>query len=204
VTVRTLISFVASAAALAVLGACATATPYQAAAGSERGYSEQRIEANRYSVEFAGNSLTDRKTVETYLLFRAAELTRESGYDHFRVATRDTEAKSRVVPIGGPSYSPFYHGFACDYRFYGPHASYFRDPYRRAYVHPAYAHPRYASRFSYHDPFWNGPPEYREITNYIASAEIIMGKGAKPEDAAYFDAGQVMFNLGPSIVRPEA
>ena len=197
-------SLAASLAALTLLGACATATPYQAASPSSRGFSEQKIEGNRYTVEFSGNSLTDRKTVETYLLFRAAELTRQNGYDHFRVATRDTEVKSRVIPIGGPNYSPFYHGFACDYRFYGPYASYFHDPYRRAYVHPAYAHPAYGSRFGYQDPFWNGPAEYREVTNYTASAEIIMGKGAKPDDAAFFDAEQVMFNLGPSIVRPEA
>ena len=55
-------------AALAVLGACATATPYQAALDGDRGYSEMKIEDNRFQVEFSGNSLTDRKTVETYLL----------------------------------------------------------------------------------------------------------------------------------------
>jgi hypothetical protein len=43
---------------------------------SSRGYSEQQIENNRFRVQFAGNSLTDRKTVETYLLYRAAELTK--------------------------------------------------------------------------------------------------------------------------------
>ena len=34
-------------AALAVLGACATATPYQAALDGDRGYSEMKIEDNR-------------------------------------------------------------------------------------------------------------------------------------------------------------
>ena len=84
------ISMVAGLAALAVLGACATATPYQAASGTDRGYSEQKIENNRFQVQFAGNSLTDRKTVETYLLYRAAELTKQNGFDHFRVMRRDT------------------------------------------------------------------------------------------------------------------
>jgi hypothetical protein len=184
-------------AALAVLGACATATPYQAATGSDRGYSEQQIEANRYSVEFAGNSLTDRKTVETYLLYRAAELTRQNGFDHFRVVNRETDANSRVIATGSPAfgYSPFYSNFYCDYRYFGPRASYFRDPYRRGYAR------RYAG---YHDPFWGGPQEYREVTRYIAGAEILMGKGTKPSDAAYFDAEQVMFNLNGQIARPEA
>jgi hypothetical protein len=31
-----------------------------------------------------------------------------------------------------------------------------------------------------------------------------MGKGPKPDDAAYFDADQVIMNLSGSIVRPEA
>ena len=97
-------------AALAMLVACTTATPYQAAYDSERGYSEQQIEANRFRVQFAGNSLTDRKTVETYMLFRAAELTRQNGFDHFRVLQRATDADSRVVPTT-TGYSPFYSNF---------------------------------------------------------------------------------------------
>ena len=63
-------------AAVLSLVACATATPYQpiGAGGASGGFSEQRIEANRYRVTFAGNSLTSRERVENYLLFRAAEL----------------------------------------------------------------------------------------------------------------------------------
>ena len=30
-----------------------------------------------------------------------------------------------------------------------------------------------------------------------------MGKGEKPVDAAYFDAEQVVFNLGANIMRPQ-
>ncbi len=185
-------------ATLALLGACATSTPYQPAVGTDRGYSEQRIEDNRYQVQFAGNSLTDRKTVETYLLYRAAELTKQNGYDHFRVVRRDTDATTKVV---GDSafYDPFYDHFFLNYRYFGPRAAYFRDPYRRFYPGPSYV-----SRFGYYDPFWGGPAEYREQTSYLASAEIYMGKGAKPDDVAYFDASQVIFNLTGSIVRPEA
>ncbi len=185
-------NLIAGIAALAVLGACATATPYQPATTSPKGYSEQQIETNRFQVQFAGNSLTDRKTVETYLLYRAAELTRMQGYDHFRVVHRDTDAKTRVTQIGG--YDPFFDYFYCDYRYYGPRSAFFANPYRR---------PGRYSPFGFYDPYWDGPPEYRESTSFVASAEIIMGKGEKPDDAAYFDAGQVLFNLGNQIVRPE-
>ena len=37
-------------AALAMLVACTTATPYQAALDTQRGYSEQQIESNRFQL----------------------------------------------------------------------------------------------------------------------------------------------------------
>ena len=76
---------------LLALAACATATPYQPLSG-DTGYTEQRLEANRYRVSFAGNSSTPRETVETYLLYRAAELTLDNQYDWFTLSARDTEA----------------------------------------------------------------------------------------------------------------
>jgi len=189
-------AFFPALAAFAFLGACATATPYQAAGDSLRGYDNQRIEDNRWQVSFSGNSLTDRETVETYLLYRAAELTRQQGFDHFRVVRRETDEDSRLVATGfSQTYSPFYSGFYCDYRFYSPRSIAFR---RSAFA---------PSRFSsFHDPFGYGfgAPDYREITRYEASAEIIMGRGEKPgDDPAFFDAGQVLSNLEGRIIRPE-
>nr|WP_321359822.1 hypothetical protein [uncultured Hyphomonas sp.] len=182
-------------AALALLGACATATPYQAAiSASSSGYSDQQIENNRFRVQFSGNSLTDRKTVETYLLYRAAELTKLNGYDNFRVVHRDTDAESRMVPIGGGAYSPFYDNFYLDYYYFGSPAYFYRRPFGPDPFWP---------RWGYYDPYW-GPAQYRESTRYMASAEILMGKGQKPDDAAYFDADQVLMNLSGSIVRPES
>ena len=106
-------------AALALLGACATATPYQAASSGEKGYANQQIESDRWHISFAGNSLTDRKTVETYLLYRAAELTDMEGYDYFRVVQRETDEDRRLVSTGFGAYDPFYSSFYCNYRFYG-------------------------------------------------------------------------------------
>lgn len=189
---------IAGLAALAVMTACATATPYQAANTNDRGYSDQKIEDNRFQVQFSGNSLTQRKTVETYLLYRAAELTSQNGFDHFRVITRETEADSRMVPVGG-TYSPFYDHFYCHYRFASPYASLYRPAYPAVYPGPI----RPAYRAAYSDPFWGGMTEYREITAYEATAEIQMGKGTKPDDPAFFDASQVLRNLQGQIVLPE-
>ena len=79
---------------LLLAASCAEPTPYVAAVNRD-GYAETAVEDNRYRVRFAGNSLTSRDTVETYLLYRAAEVTRAAGKDWFRVADRDTEAEIR-------------------------------------------------------------------------------------------------------------
>ena len=42
-------------------------------------------EENRYRVSFAGNSATSLQTVDDYLLYRAAELTVQTGHDWFQV-----------------------------------------------------------------------------------------------------------------------
>ncbi len=177
--------FVPGLVALALLGACATATPYQPATPNARGYSNQQIESNRWMVSFAGNSLTDRQTVETYLLYRAAELTSQNGYDYFRVVRRATDADKNLVPVG-TGYSPYYGYFAPQYRFYSRHGR-------------IYAVPNPWAGFG--DPF--GPSQYREIQRYEASAEILMGRGPKPDDPAYFDAQEVRQNLSTQIVLPE-
>ncbi len=196
---------IAALAALVTLGACATATPYQAASSGTRGYENQQIESNRWQISFSGNSLTDRQTVETYLLYRAAELTDQQGYDHFRVVLRETEADRSLVSSG--YYDPYYSGFACNYAFYGRHGRLRGYPYgfRRSSAfgyRSGYGH-GYRSGYGHHDPFWGGSYDYREIIRYEASAEIIMGHGDKPDDPAYFSADEVQANLFGKILRPE-
>lgn len=84
------------------LAACATATPYQPETEG-RGYAEQKLESNRYKVTFAGNSQTSKKTVENYLLYRAAEVTLANDYDYFIMAQQGTDAETR--------YSQTFSGF---------------------------------------------------------------------------------------------
>jgi len=79
--------------AVSIVG-CSTATPYQPFRHGE-GYGDQRIESNRFSIHFAGNSSTSRSTVETYLLYHAAELTLANGYDYFVTDERSTTADTR-------------------------------------------------------------------------------------------------------------
>jgi len=175
------IAFVAACAA--TLAACVTATPYGPATGKNPyGFSEQRIEQDRYRIVFRGNSSTTRETVETFLLFRAAELTVESGFDHFIVTEQDTEASRRYTRSGSPA---FFGRYAYGYR-----------PYCCAF-------PYYAYGFG-----WGGDPFYddvREITRYSAIAFIAMGKGPKPGDNPQaFDARDVLQSLGPTVAATQA
>ena len=168
------------AAAGLALTACATQAPYQQAQSSTAsGYADQAIEKDRFKVSFRGNSSTPKDQVETYLLYRAAELTLEQGFDYFLVVDRDTESNSRLRATGG---SPAYSRFGFHYNYY----------------HPAYGW------YGMYDPFWGDAPTYTEITKYDASAEILLRSGTKPADEARaFDARDVIENLGPIIKRPE-
>jgi hypothetical protein len=169
------ILFVVAVAGL--LAACVTATPYQPAQPRGFGYSEERLDQNKFRVTFRGNSLTKRETVEDYLLYRAAELTLQNGFSHFLVIGRDTEAKTRyrtwINSYGGRGW--FYHGFPGWY--YRP----------------------------WYDPWgpW-GRYDVQPITNYTATAEIILVKSAVQDgEARAFDARQVLVQVGPRVVRPE-
>ena len=189
---RAVLKRVATAAVCLGLAACATSTPYgPAAEGNGYGFSEQRIEDNRYRVMFRGNSSTTRETVETFLLYRAAELTLMNGFDHFVVIENDTEANRRYSTTGvGPGFGP---GFGPGY--WGGPAFFGRYNYGFA---PYGVFPYYAWGWGWGSQF---DTYTREITRYSAVAFITMHKGEKPADApAAFDARQVVENLQPVVL----
>jgi hypothetical protein len=82
----------------ALLAGCAT--PYQAR-GLTGGFSDTRLDANTFRVEFLGNAYTARERVETYLLRRAAEVTLAHGFDYFVLLTAGTERNVSVVNMPG-------------------------------------------------------------------------------------------------------
>lgn len=184
-----LAALAAALAGSAALGGCMTATPYQPATNSSRlGYWDQRIESDRFQVAFAGNTLTSRETVERYLLYRAAELTVQNGFDHFVLVNRDTETRTEVRRTASA---------------FGPGPWGYWNPYWRYY------RPRWGWRT--YDPFWDDPFwndrnwDYRTVRQYEAMAEIVAGRGPKPADnVRAFDAREVLSRLGPTIRLPEA
>ncbi|MEE2527225.1 hypothetical protein V0U79_12705 [Hyphobacterium sp. HN65] len=85
------------------LVACAsTPTTYAPAAGTNRGYSEQQIEADRYRVRFDGGSDVTFSELEDMAFRRAAELTLEQGGSWFIVVSRSSQGDDdRPVSVGG-------------------------------------------------------------------------------------------------------
>jgi hypothetical protein len=188
---RWILALAATAALGGGLSACETATPYQPlAAGTAQsgGYSEIKLEDDRWRVTFKGNTLTSRATVETYLLHRAAELTVGQGFDWFETADRQTDKHTEA--FGVDPFGPYGYGLGFGWRYY-----------RRG--------------LGWGDPFWGGPwgggpwgggpwggdIDIQTIERYEASAEIVMHHGAKPTDNRHaFDAHQILANT--KVVTP--
>ena len=187
-TSRAMLLAALGAATLMTAG-CATETPYRPATGSgfaRAGYSDRQVEGNRYVVSFAGNSYTSRDTVEKYLLYRAAQLTLQQGYDYFILADRKTDRKTRTYASGfGPGFYG-YGGWGPSWRYRGRGFGWRSwDPY-------------------WGDPFWDQNIDIQTVDKYEANAEIVLGKGPKPANNIHaFDAHDVVAHLGPTIIMPK-
>jgi hypothetical protein len=95
--------------AAGLVAGCMGPTPYAPRLEGQRtGYTDLALTQNRYRVTFTGNSATPRETVESYLLLRAAEVTRAAGYTNFMFDTRNTNTNHsyQTIPYGPPD--PFW------------------------------------------------------------------------------------------------
>jgi hypothetical protein len=181
--------FLLTAAVVAALGcglaSCETATPYQPAPPGgggvhtgAYGYSDYKVDAARWRVTFAGNSLTSRETVEKYLLLRAAELTLEQGFDWFEPTDRHTERSTS---------------------YYG------NDPYWSTWGWGWHPYWGFGGRWGWRSwgPWGPGPDfDIQQINRYEATAEIVMGHNPVPAGQRVYNAHEVVANLGPTVARP--
>ncbi len=179
-------------ASIFAVGACTQSTPYapQSANSTARdfGYSSERLAADRYRVMFAGNRFTSRETVEDYLLYRAAELTRQQGYTGFVLMRENTDRTTTTdvdtYPATGVG---AYSTFTPTYGFYGVGGG----------------------LYGTYDPFIGGAfPGSRvnidRIERYEASATIMMYRGTAPQNMGNaFTAAEVLQRLGNDIEMPD-
>ena len=161
-----------------LLGACTGPTPYQPISpllGTTTGYEDTHLEANRFRVVFKGNTATPRETVEDYLLFRAAEITLESGNDFFITADRDIDKDT--------TYYSRYAGYSYHLGYFG-----YGHGYGGGFYYPFY-----------YEPYYDAVP----VTRYTAYADILVFLGAKPaDDPNAYDARELIANLRPRLVLP--
>jgi len=165
------------------LAACETATPYQPLQHGTHvsgGFSDQRLDDDHFRVMFKGNTVTSRATVESYLLYRSAQITVDHGYDWFETEGRHTHGEKETwVDPYGPGYG----------------WGYFR-PYWRVYG-PGYGWRGWGP--------WGPGYEISTVEKFEASTEITLHHGPKPAgDPRALDAREVMTNLGPKLQHPKA
>ena len=135
-------------------------------------------------MRFHGNEVTSRERVETYLLYRAAELPVANGYEWFAIADRhtehDVETYVRQSPLGA-------------YGYWGPLWRYHRYGYGWDVWYPGYG-----------GPFWADTIDVSTVEAFQVEAEINLEKGALPAgNPNALDARRIMSDLAQTIVRPK-
>ena len=181
----------ALALSLAALGGCMTATPYQpyipeGSPGMHGGFTEQQLGPDLFMVRFHGNEMTSRERVESYLLYRAAELTLQHGYDWFHPMMSHTEHEIQTYS------TPSYYNPAFGYPYWRPYWGYYRGGLGWNYWDPWMG-----------GPFWYDSVDARTVEAFEASAEISMHKGPMLNEPQAMDARQVMARIGPTIELPK-
>lgn len=188
------IALAASAILILTAGGCAMrSTPYQplhSASEIQGGYSDIRLDETHYRVTFSGNRLTSRERVESYLLFRAAELTLLNGYDYFVIEDREVEHQIERQLRRDPFYDPWYSSY---YGYWRPYWRYYRRDYGWYHWYPYYG-----------DPFWADRYDTRTIERFEATADIRLGRGTPPNgNLRAMDAREVRDRLAPQIEYPD-
>lgn len=155
-----------AAAALALSG-CATLAPYgpQASQGGQ-GYSEYRIESDRWRVTYSGVGAP--APVADYALLRAADLTLENGYDWFEVTQRYVDGRPDSAGGFRPSLGVGYGGGS------------YRGPY---------------GRYSSSGVGVGVGLNFQGPSATSTTLEILMGRGETPGRAEAYDARGVQQSL---------
>jgi len=155
-----------------VLLAATCATPYQQHS-LRGGYDDSRIDSNTVLVSFKGNGYTPKDRVQTYMLYRCAEVTANAGYDYFVIISGDDEVKEGAINLPG-SYSS-----TTTASVWG---------FGNSAVGSAYTHGTYY------------PSQSIPYHKHTVQALIKMYKGDKPaNNPAAFNAKDVLTFLGPKV-----
>lgn len=160
---------------ITLLGAGCGPTEYKAAGPlDETGYQTTQLTDDRYLVSFEGNAETSRQRVETYLLYRAAEVAAQTGHPYFALVEEETE---REVELNTYYTSPGFYG-------YGPGLGFNRG----------------FGGFPYYTTFGYGPgPVVSASDSYEAYATVEMLNERPADRPDVFETSNVIRTLAPQI-----
>ncbi|EKV28101.1 hypothetical protein C882_1102 [Caenispirillum salinarum AK4] len=119
-----------AAVLMGLLAACAPTDYEPAGSPGGTGYWTTQVSPDRYLVSFEGNAATSRETVETYLLFRAAQVADQTGHPWFALVEHETE---RDVTVDVYRTQPGFYGYGPGL---GPLGAY-GFPYYGTFPYPA-------------------------------------------------------------------
>lgn len=168
---------------LAAVGsaACASPTPYvQADDPGETGYRTTRITDDVVRVSFRGNASTDRETVETYLLYRAAQVAMDTNHPWIEIRSADVETDLDLRGYNTWRSAPGFYGY----------------PFGRNFV----AYPYYTT---FGRDFYETRTRVDVDKSYSAMAYVQLHEERPADDHQnVFDAAQVVGNLSSKIELP--
>jgi hypothetical protein len=165
------------------LAACASPTPFERASGTdETGYASSQLSTDRYRVSFEGNQATSRETVETYLLYRAAQIADRENSPYFVVSARDVDAQLDV--------DRYRHAYTTTPGLFG---------YGYSYAYPYYTTSAYG-------PGYGGfaAPTTVDVDDSYEAAAIIELYDSRPMGREnVFETADVLTRLDAKVRRPQ-
>ncbi|MGD0864076.1 MAG: hypothetical protein ABSA49_00830 [Rhizomicrobium sp.] len=114
------LAFAAATLAWLTVSACAPEQPYFGPKDADHstGYTDEKLDQNRFRVTYTGNTATNRETVENFLLLRAAQVAQQAGSNYFMFDMRDTKAHTTYFSdfgwSGAPHFGWYWHSWAYD------------------------------------------------------------------------------------------
>ena len=101
--------------ALIALSVVGCATPYKSS-GLMGGYDEKELEPAIWRLSYSGNGYTTGETVQTYWLYRAADLALQNGFDGFQILSNirlvapHVPQPVKIATASTPIFIPMYTG----------------------------------------------------------------------------------------------
>lgn len=167
--VATIFAVSAFAALLAFVILGCTPTSYHSTSMGT-GYSDRKLDGNCYEISYTANAMTSRQKVKHYLLYRAAEITLDTGNKKF-VVLEQHPGRGRLEGVK-----------------YGDEGKHYEFEHHHLWFDDQNVSQEYSTT------------TYQPLSRYTATATFQSFSGAEPPvDGRVFDARELIELLGPAV-----